>query len=206
MRRASFIARQAGRPAGWLGRLLLGVMARETSRFNAEVLDAVAPRDGEHILEIGFGHGRTLGSAAVRAPHATFAGIDVSPVATRVATRRCRELIAAGRLELKTGDAAAMPWDAGAFDAAFSVHTLYFWPEPATQLHEVRRILRPAGRVILGLRERSDAVVARFRAPTYHFYFVNEVSELLARAGFAQIEVHNALAGADLRIVTARVR
>lgn len=206
MRRPSFIARQAGRPAGFLGRLLLGVMARETSRFNGEVLDTVAPGGREHILEIGYGHGRTLVDAATRAPDATFAGIDVSPAAARTAPRRCRRLIAAGRVELKTGDAAALPWDAGAFDAAFSVHTIYFWPEPSTQLAEARRILRPGGRFVLGMRERSEAAVAQFPAPTYRFYSNDEVLGLFQGAGFDEVEIRNADAGSELRIVVARSR
>jgi hypothetical protein len=43
MRRPAFIARQAGRPAGFVGRLLLGVMSRETARFNGDVSGLVHP-------------------------------------------------------------------------------------------------------------------------------------------------------------------
>lgn len=124
MRRPSFIARKASQPSGWIGRLLLRVMAGETSRFNTEVLDAVSPRDRERILEIGFGHGQTLALAASRAPAATFAGIDIAPTATTVAARRCGMLVDAGRLDLRSGDAAVTPWDAKTFDAVYSVHTL----------------------------------------------------------------------------------
>jgi ubiquinone/menaquinone biosynthesis C-methylase UbiE len=203
MRRPSFIARQASRPTGWIGRLLLRVMGRETARFNAEVLDAVSPRDGEHVLEIGFGHGRTLAAAGARAPGATFAGIDVAPTAAAVATRRCRSLIAAGRLELMSGDAAVMPWGSGTFDAVFSVHTLYFWREPAAPLAEARRILRPGGRIVLGVRETSKAAISRFPPPTYRFYSNEDAAALLATAGFVDISVQPAVSGAELRIVVA---
>ncbi len=203
MQRSSFIARQASRPAGWVGRLLLRVMARETSKLNRQVLDALAPADGERVLEIGFGHGRTIVDAARLAPTARFAGIDISPDAKRVAARRCRDLIEAGRVELRSGDAATLPWDTESFDAAYSVHTIYFWPEPATQLAEARRILRRGGRLVLGLRERSDEAIARFPASTYRFYSNDEVAGLLAAAGFAAIETRHATSGGDLRIVTA---
>jgi ubiquinone/menaquinone biosynthesis C-methylase UbiE len=204
MRRPSLIARQAGRPSGFLGRLLLGVMARETSRFNAEVLDALEPNGGENILEIGFGHGRTLLEAARRSPRAAFAGIDVSATATRSAARRCHALISAGRIELRTGDAAATTWAAGTFDAVFSVHTIYFWPDPSMQLAEIRRILRSSGRIVLGLRERTDAALAAFPAPTYRFYSDPEVEALLTSAGFVETQIVAARSGPDLRIVRAR--
>ena len=94
MRRPAFIARQAGCPDGLLGRLLLGVMARETARFNAEILDVLMTSNGEHVLELGYGHGRTLVAAAGRAPGARFSGIDVAPAAAKAAIRRCRDVAA----------------------------------------------------------------------------------------------------------------
>jgi len=204
MRRPSFIARQSSHPAGLVGRLILAVMARETARFNAEVLDALAPRDGEHLLELGYGHGVTLADAAARAPGARFSGIDIAPAAAVAAARRCRGLIAAGRVDLRTGEGASLPWDAATFDAAFSVHTLYFWPDPARQLDELARVIRAGARLVLGFRERSDAAVAKFPAPTYRFYSNDEVATLLAAAGFGRIEVRSSSGGADLRIVIAR--
>jgi ubiquinone/menaquinone biosynthesis C-methylase UbiE len=203
MRRPSFIARQASQPTGWIGRLLLRVMARETSRFNAEVLDAVAPRDGERILEIGFGHGRTLGLAGSRAPGASFAGIDIAPTATTVAARRCRALVAAGRLDLRSGDAAATPWSDASFDAVYTVHTIYFWPDPAAQLAEVRRLLRPGGRFVLGFREASEAAAAKFPPPTYRFYSNEQVVTLLGSAGFVDTSITTATSGPELRIASA---
>lgn len=203
MRRPGFIARQAGRPDGLLGRLLLGVMARETARFNAEVLEALAVAAGEHVLEIGFGHGRTLLAAAERAPDTRFGGVDVAPTAVRAATRRCRALVEAGRLDLRAGDATELPWEPGTFDAAFSVHTLYFWEDPARQLAELHRVLRPGGRLVLGFRERTDEALARFPASTYRFYATDEVAAMLATAGFRSVEVRSAVTRPDLRVTIA---
>jgi ubiquinone/menaquinone biosynthesis C-methylase UbiE len=203
MPRPAFIARQAGRPSGWFGRLLLRVMARETSGFNREVLDVVAVADGEHALEIGFGHGATLRDAATRAPGARLSGFDVAVDAERVAARRCRALVDAGRVELRSGDAATLPWGEGTFDAVYSVHTIYFWADPAAQLAEVRRVLRRGGRFVLGMRERSDAVLSRFPASVYRFYSPDEVVEMLRSTGFHSPEVRTAASGGDLRILIA---
>lgn len=206
MRRPSFIARQSGHPTGLFGRLLLGVMARETARFNAEVLDVLAPLDGEHALELGYGHGRTLIDAAARAPGARFSGIDIAPAAAQAAARRCRNLIAADRLDLRTGDGTSLPWPAGTFDAAFSVHTIYFWPEPAQQLRELWRVLRADGRLVLGFREKSDEAIAHFPAPTYHFYSKDEVAALLTDADLANADIRPAAVSPGLQIAIARAR
>jgi ubiquinone/menaquinone biosynthesis C-methylase UbiE len=202
MRRPAFIARQSARPKGLVGRLLVRIMARETSAFNEEVLAALQPRAEERILEVGFGHGRTLAVVAGRAPDARFSGIDVSADAARVASRRCRRLIDAGRVELRVGDSAVLPWEPGAFDRAFSVHTLYFWQEPARDLREIRRVLRRGGTFVLGFRIDSPSAVASFPPPTYRFYSEEEVTGLIRAAGFENIELRPA-AGTDLRIAVA---
>jgi ubiquinone/menaquinone biosynthesis C-methylase UbiE len=178
-------------------------MARETARFNAEVLDAVEIGAGEHILEIGFGHGRTLAVAAERAPDARFAGIDVAPTAVASASRRCRALVEAGRLDLRVGDGLALPWPDDIFDAAFTVHTLYFWSDPEGQFAELRRVLRPGGRFVLGFRERTEDAVRSFPPPTYRFYSVDEITTMLTSAGFDAPQVE-AAGGTDLRIAIAR--
>jgi hypothetical protein len=90
------------------------------------------------------------------------------------------------------------------FDAAFTVHTLYFWPEPERQLAEAHRVLRAGGRLVLGFRERTDDAVRRFPPPTYRFDSTDEVTAMLSRAGFAAPEIRSASAGADLRIAVAR--
>lgn len=203
MQRPAFIARQSARPDGVLGRWLLRLMGRETARFNDEVLAAVALRDGEHLLEIGYGHGRTIATAAAGAPGARLAGIDASPAAARVARRRCRRLIADGRLELRTGDSAALPWERASFDAILSVHTLYFWPDPGQHLREMCRVLRPGGRLALGFRERSAAAIASFPPPTYRFASVEEVTALVTAAGFESVTVQPDRSAPGLCVLSA---
>ena len=203
MRRPEFIARQAAAPTGLLGRLLVRVMARETLGFNREIVAAVVPERGERILKVGFGHGRTLAEAAQKAPDATFAGIDVSADALRVAERRCAKPIARGNVELRVGECAALPWADETFDKAFSVHTLYFLSDPKRELREIARVLKPRGLLVLGFRERTDAAVRGFPAPIYRFHSSSEVESLLKSTGFLDIETR-AADDSDLRITLAR--
>lgn len=204
MRRPAFIARQSAHPSGWIGRLLLRLMARETSFFNREVILALDPHSGERILEVGFGHGRTLREIAVAAPGVRIAGIDIAPDALRAATRRVGRLVPSEQLDLRVGSSEALPWEAESFDKALAVHTLYFWREPSRDLRELHRVLRPGGTLLLGFRDRSARTEASFPAPTYRFYLPGEVSALLCSAGFTQVEIQTAVAAPDLRIARAR--
>jgi SAM-dependent methyltransferase len=201
MRRPDFIARQAGQPSGWLGRLLLRLMAQETRGLNGEVIAEVAPADGDRILEVGFGHGSTLYAVASRAPGAALAGIDLSTDAASFAARRLTD-VADGRVDLRAGDSAQLPWPDASFDKAFSVHTIYFWPDALQNLKELVRVLRPGGRLVLGFRERSPAATASFPASVYRFYSVAEVKGLLEAAGFEDVRASESVTGSDLRIAS----
>ena len=184
MRRPRFIARQAEHPSGLFGRLLGAIMAVETRALNDEVLRHLAVAPGEWILEVGFGHGRSLERAAKATPGARFAGIDHAEDMVAALSRRARALVDEGRLELRTGDSGALPWPEATFDGAFAVHTIYFWTEPAAHLAEIHRVLRPGGRLVLAFRDRTPDVEASAPPDIYHLRSRDEVTALLASAGF----------------------
>jgi SAM-dependent methyltransferase len=181
-----FIARQSRRPSGWLGEIVARVMAIETAPVNRMAVEELAVRPGESVLEIGCGHGRTL--ARLADAHAGFvAGIDPSDVMVRHARGRLRRAIDAGRAEVALASSAKIPHADARFDAAFAVHVVYFWREPAGDLAEIRRVLRPGGRVLLGYRPRDDQTLAALPASVYALRTVSEIEALLAEAGFTAI-------------------
>jgi ubiquinone/menaquinone biosynthesis C-methylase UbiE len=184
MRRPKFIARQAERPNGLFGRLLGAIMAVETRALNNEVLRHLAVAPGERILEIGFGHGRTLERATEATSDARFAGIDHADDMVAALSRRARQLVADGRLELRAGDSSALPWTDATFDGAFAVHTIYFWEDPARHLAEIHRVLRPGGRLVLAFRDRTPDIEASVPPDIYHLRSRDEVLALLTSAGF----------------------
>ncbi|MGE0827320.1 MAG: class I SAM-dependent methyltransferase [Candidatus Binatia bacterium] len=130
MRRPEFIARQASYPTGLLGRLLARIMAVETSAANAETLELLAIQPYDHVLEIGFGHGRTLARAAAAAFAGLVAGIDVSEEMVNTATRWNQQLIREGRVEVQRASSLQIPYPAQNFDRVYTAHTLYFWEDP----------------------------------------------------------------------------
>jgi len=180
-----FIARQAARPTGLVGRALGAIMAMETRTFNDQVLGRLAIAPGERVLEIGFGHGRTLERAARAHPEARFAGIDHADDMVKRVVRRCSRLVNSGHFDLRAGDSSALPWADGSFDAAFAVHTLYFWKHPERDLTEIGRVLRVKGRLILGFRERTAEAEAAFPPPIYRFHSKEDVLQLMRNAGFS---------------------
>ena len=187
MRRPEFIARLSRCPTGVLGALIARVMAKETLPANEHALQLLRLTPADHVLEVGFGHGRTVQRAAETAHQGFVAGVDVSEQMVRMASRRNRQYIATGRVALKLSDGTHLPFADCSFDKAYSVHVLYFWAEPTDQLREIFRVLRPGGRVVLGFRTRKDERTADFPPTIYRFYEPDEVESLLTRSGFQAI-------------------
>jgi len=189
MRRPEFIARQARRPSGLLGKVLGHVMGSETAGENARAIELLDLQSDDQVLEIGFGPGRTLARAAELVPDGFVAGVDPSEEMLRLATSRNRSFIAQGKMELKLGDTSRIPYEDGRFDKAYSVHTIYFWPEPARDLQEIRRVLKVGGRFVLGFRAKDEKALADFPATVYRFYTSEEVQILLQSGGFVNVRI-----------------
>jgi ubiquinone/menaquinone biosynthesis C-methylase UbiE len=193
MRRPEFIARQSSRPRGLVGRLLGHVMAFETASLNSEALELLALQPSDRLLEVGFGHGRTIRLAAAQVPQGFIAGVDVSEDMVRMANRRCLNLANKSQIQLMVGDSRRLPFADTSFDKVLCVHTIYFWEEPIKDLGEMFRVLRPEGRLVLGFRAKFDkGSTIDFPETVYSFYSIDEVSTLLESAGFEKSAIRNA--------------
>ena len=97
-----------------------------------------------HVLEIGVGSGMNLpvyGSAVDRV-----CGIDPSPELLD----RARERVAAARVPVSLARASAeqLPFRDAAFDTLVMTWTLCSIPNPSAALNEMRRVLKPGGRLL----------------------------------------------------------
>lgn len=111
--------------------------ARFVGDLGVPVVDLLAPRQGERILDLGCGDG--VLSARVIARGGTVVGVDSSP-----------EFVAAARgagidARLMNGDALTF---AAEFDAVFSNAALHWIPDADGVLRGVRRALKPGGRFV----------------------------------------------------------
>ncbi len=186
MRRPRFIAEQARHARGLLGRFVAFVMARETFADNMRAIDALSIDAHDRVIDIGCGHGRSLGVLAARAPNGYIAGVDPSELMTEIAVRRNRKSVKAGRVDITIAGVDAIPYADEAFDKALCVHVIYFWEDIDATLREIARVLKPGGRLALVFRtDADDTAIRAFPAEVYRFRSVAEVVAALKEAGFA---------------------
>jgi len=151
---------------------------------------AVAPQD--HVLEIGFGPGVALAALLARASGGLVAGVDASGLMVRQARSRHADAIAAGRLEIRQGDARSLPYDDATFDKACGAHVIYFWPDAVAIVRELRRVLRPGGTLALAYQERErmpPRAASGLSQAGARLFGPGEVEKVVRAAGFADVRV-----------------
>lgn len=178
------------RPTGLFGRLVGNIMARGNEREAGWTVSLLNIQPGQHILEIGFGPGVAIQYASQKAAHGPVAGVDYSETMVQVARKRNAAAIQAGHVDLKHGEVSSLPYPDASFDAAFTIHCIYFWAKPVDGLTEIRRILKPNGLLAVTIQPRDQWPKERTPPPDlFTLYSSDEVAHLLSEAGFREVRV-----------------
>lgn len=154
------------------------------------ILDRIGLSRDDMLLEVGCGGGAFLRDALESGCRAY--AIDHSP--EMVATTRAlnRAAIEDGRLEVREADAHSLPFPDRLCTVAVSTGVLHFLDDPVRALSEVRRVLRPGGRlcVFIGSKElRGTPAAPEPMASRLHWYEDEELVALARAAGFADARV-----------------
>jgi SAM-dependent methyltransferase len=184
------IGRQFALPQGTLGRVAGWTMAVANAGMNRFTVECMAVTPADRILEIGFGPGALVERLAQRVPDGVVAGIDPSATMLAQAIARNQEAVEAGRVDLRLAGISAIPFADGRFDAVCTVNTIYFWPNPVSDLAELRRVLRDGGQVVITFRVkrlRDGRWVVSTRTPAFRDHSLRGVRDLLRQAGFEDI-------------------
>jgi ubiquinone/menaquinone biosynthesis C-methylase UbiE len=173
-------------------------------------------REGEYVLEIGHGPGLSLIEfARAVGTEGRVTGIDISRgMHDRAIARAAREGVA-GRLDLRVGDGARLPFAEESFDVAFMSFTLELFdtPELPVILEECRRVLRPQGRlgiVALELHEHPGLLTRIYlwfhrRFPRFVDCRPIPVTRLVEEAGYGDVRVQRrSLWGLPVAVLVAR--
>lgn len=163
--------------------------------------------DREAILDVACGPGSVTRPAAIEVgPGGRVTGVDLSPAMLAIAQAK-PALPRAVAIEYHHARADRLPVDDSDFDAVACQQGLQFFPNPAAALSEMRRAVRPGGRVAIAVwaeldhsppfaalegavREVvGDELADRYRSGPWGMPDADQLRELLEHAGFAEIRV-----------------
>ena len=154
---------QAEKPRGVMGVVMGWLLERGNAVQNRATVEALEPPPGAAVLEIGFGPGHALEMLAQRKPLGLVAGIDHSALMVETARRRLERGRGTAALDLRCGEACALPFDDEQFDLVYAVNAYHQWPQKADALAEMTGVLRPGGDLMLSIRDFRT--VGEFESP-----------------------------------------
>jgi SAM-dependent methyltransferase len=172
--------------------------------FNDHIFRAAAIDADDRVLDIGCGTGQTALLAARQASRGHVVGVDISaPMLERARADAAEQGIA--NVSFEQGDAQVHPFPEGGFDVAISRGGAMFFGDQVAAFANIRRALRPGGRLAFigpqGATPDSDyarataALTPLMRAPSPASRGMGSlvdsarIREVLDQAGFADVTV-----------------
>jgi phosphatidylethanolamine/phosphatidyl-N-methylethanolamine N-methyltransferase len=145
--------------------------------------------NGTTVLEVATGTGVVSLRMAEKAGRVY--ALDLSPAMVMEAKKKARAQNLEN-IEFLVDDAYELPFEHGTFDAVICSNALHNMKDPATPLMEMRRVLKPGGRVFTptfchgeGLKSRIISWIMSLTGfPAYHRFTIEELTTLIEQSGF----------------------
>lgn len=186
---------QCKKPSGTMGKRLVQEMNDHHYQLTGWGLGKIHVAENSFILDIGCGGGMTVARLASMAVKGRVIGIDYSLDCVNWSKGHNKGLIEEGRVEIIHAGVQEMPFAENQFDLVTAVETVYFWPDHAQNLKEVRRVLKPSGKFVIvnemygseAFKERNDKFAL---AGDMIIHSPGELKGLLEQAGFSHVSVY----------------
>jgi SAM-dependent methyltransferase len=183
------IAEQLRKPSGEFAVTVAGKMNEGNQLINQYTLEALKLNAGGNILEIGMGNGKFVKNILDVDKSVNYTGCDFSKEMVEEAEKINRHFIEAGRAAFIKANADNLPFGDDRFNKVFSVNTLYFWDNPPEVLAEIRRVLKPDGELVIGIRPLPVMKQFPFVKFGFTLYSGNKACDLLIQNGFNVLQI-----------------
>lgn len=174
---------QAKNPRGFMGSLMLRIMNKAHSGMNTWLMKQEAINDGDIVLDIGCGGGKTLQSLSKINPSGKIYGIDFSALAVKDSIKTNQVDIANGKVIVTQASVSSIPYSDKFFDTITAFQTHYFWPDLANDVKEVFRVLKDDGKFI---------IISELYKINYHmkaYKTKSEIKQLFESVGFQTVTI-----------------
>lgn len=153
-----------------------------------QMLDRAGLRPEQHVLDLGCGTGWTVRLLARFLARGRAYGVDVSPAMIE----RARAEPNPANLAFSVAPAQALPYADASLDCVVSMESIYYWSELDAGLRELRRVLRPGGRLLAAMEYFAENPHSAHWGPRMgidlHHYSADAWRARLAAAGFTDVQ------------------
>lgn len=182
------MAQQLRRPSGLLARLTGNKMNKANESLYRLTFNNLNLKEGDSILEIGFGNGKFFSELNTKAKHLNISGIEHSKEMVDEAIRKNLPLLESGVLKVSVGSSDNLPFDDNSFDKIYCINVIYFWENPNLHLREIHRVLKPGGIFCTGFRPKENLSKFPFTNFGFTLYSGGEWKSILEENGFQYVK------------------
>ena len=177
-----------GNPKGLLGRMMLVSMDREHLPMAKWALGQIdLPRDGI-VADIGCGGGYNIKRMLEMTENTRFVGIDISDESVKKA-KKINSAEIGRRVKIIQGSAEKLPFKNDSIKLVTAFETVFFWKEPEKGFSEIYRSLESGGSLAVINNYGDPNVDWEKKVPCMTRYTAEQISDMLKKAGFADISV-----------------
>lgn len=144
-----YVMRQVRKPSRWIGLFIVKGMNESHAGLTDWGISHVAIEKPWTILDVGCGGGRTVAKLAAAAEAGKVYGVDYAEGSLAASRSHNRQLIADGRVHIEPGSVSKLPFADSMFDLVTAIETQYYWPHLHEDMKEVRRVLKPGGKLLI---------------------------------------------------------
>ncbi len=181
-------------PTGRAGRLVAASMNQHHAKLTLWGLTKIKIGSDSVILDVGCGGGKTLGRLANLAPNGKVFGLDYSADMVEYSKKVNKALISQNRVQIVEGSVEKMGFKDGFFDLVTAFETYYFWNSFPDALKEIKRVLKPSGKLLLvnemikdGVYEVTNAKL--IKETQVRLISPEEIRKVMQSVGFVGIQV-----------------
>lgn len=179
--------KQLRKPSGYWGKLVAKMMNKRNAKFYTEIIRILNVKNGEKVLEIGYGPGLGIHLLANSNTACSIHGIDFSELMYNEATKTNKTFIEQEKVNLICGDLLTTDFKNEKFDKIFCLNVIYFWDDLNTIFEMILSLLNKGGMFSIFMTHEKEFQNKKF-AQDFCKYSIETVKIELIKAGFCDID------------------